>query len=234
MRSELENRRLAVCAELIRTDGGGKKAAVDVGTDHSYLAAFLVQQNICGKVWACDINPRPLSFAEKTVHECALEDKITLVLSDGLDAFPQRPEGCTHIVCAGMGGELIADILSRCSWADSVTSVLQPMTKADELRKWLYRNGFRVDEERACRDGKFVYAIMRVKKGIPEYPCDERYLAAGRITADMADGREYLEMRARRLEKAAKGMLSSAEEQKRAEGGRIAELAVRLKKETEV
>ena len=29
----------------------------DIGTDHAYLPVFLIQQGICGKALACDINP---------------------------------------------------------------------------------------------------------------------------------------------------------------------------------
>lgn len=235
MKIELENKRLLACAELIRIDGCGEKNAIDVGTDHGYLAAYLVQQDICKSVHACDINPGPLGFAEKTVRLCGLEDRVHTQLSNGLDIFPEPPaEGCTHIICAGMGGELIADILSRCGWVkNGVGLILQPMTKADELRKWLYAEGFAVEEERACRDGKFIYAIMRVRFGQLQYSCDERYLAAGRITADTDDGRAYLKMRAERLEKAGRGMLASSDVDKRAEGERLAVLAERLRKESE-
>lgn len=237
MKIELENKRLLTCAELIRSDGCGEKYAIDVGTDHGYLAAYLVQQGICRGVTACDINPSPLSFAERTVAECGLDGSVKLMLSDGLDVFPKPPDGCTHIVCAGMGGELIADILSRCGWAkDGVGLILQPMTKADELRKWLYSEGFIVEQEHACRDGKFIYAIMRARFGngkAPDYPCDDRYLAAGRITADTDEGAAYLSMRAERLEKAGRGMLSSSDAEKRVEGERLTRLAEQLKKESE-
>lgn len=51
---------------------------------------------------------------------------------------------------AGMGGELIAKLLEKCPWVkNGVNLVLQPMTKWDVLRKWLYDNGFEV-KKRAC------------------------------------------------------------------------------------
>ena len=65
------------------------------------------------------------------------------MLSDGLDNVP--PEGITDVVMAGMGGELIARLLEKCPWVkNGVNLVLQPMTKWDVLRKWLYANGFEV------------------------------------------------------------------------------------------
>lgn len=234
----LENKRLAVCAEMIAQDGfagsDGKKRAADVGTDHGYLAAYLAAEGICESVTACDINEKPLALAERTVRENGLTGKVTTVLSDGLDNVDGS--GITHIICAGMGGELIADIISRCGWAKETHLVLQPMTKADELRRYLYENGWRVTAEKARRDGDFVYAIMFAEKTSEPigYPCDERYLAAGRISAaDGGDAADYLLMRAGRLRRAGEGMLGSASEEVQAEGRRLTALAERLEKEAE-
>ena len=232
MRLELINKRLIACAEAVR--GSQTDYACDIGTDHGYLAAYLVQQGISRRVWACDINPRPLGFAEKTIAEYGLGDSVTAVLSNGLDAFPQPPaEGSFAVICAGMGGELIADIISRCGWADKAVLILQPMTKADVLRGWLYDNGYSITAETACEDGSFVYSVMTAVKRPPEYECGERYLSAGFVTAETDDGRKYLAMRSARLRTAGEGILSSSDEKKRAEGRRLTALAERLKKESE-
>ncbi len=232
MRLELINKRLVECAEAVRLCN--TRYAADVGTDHGYLAAYLVQHGICEHVWACDINPKPLGFAEKTIREYGMQDSVTAVLSDGLDAFPVPPaQGSFSVICAGMGGELIADIISRCSWADGCRLILQPMTKADVLRKWLYENGWSVVRENACEDGSFVYSVMTAVKNAPGYACDERYLTAGFVTAETEDGRKYLTMKAARLKRAGEGMLSSLDEKTHAEGRRLTALAERLEKESE-
>ena len=83
---------------------------------------------------------------------------------------------------AGMGGELIARLLEKCPWVkNSVNLVLQPMTKWDVLRKWLYANGFEVKKELACTEGQFAYSVMQaVYTGkTPSYECDDRYLQFG-------------------------------------------------------
>lgn len=95
------------------------------------------------KALACDVAPMPLKSAEEHINREGLSDRIGTVLSDGLDNVP--PEGITDVVMAGMGGELIARLLEKCPWVkNSVNLVLQPMTKWDVLRKWLYANGFEV------------------------------------------------------------------------------------------
>jgi tRNA (adenine22-N1)-methyltransferase len=226
---KLENKRLLTCAELLATSACENRTAADIGTDHGYLACYLVETGICQRAVAADINPLPLKSAERTVRQCALSDKITLVLSDGLDSV--SPDGITDIICAGMGGELIIRILSRHEWIKKCTLVLQPMTKADELRRWLYDGGFFVEEERACRDGKFVYTIMRVSynPSAVDYLCDERYLSVGRIKPDGKDSADYIRITAERIRRAGIGMLQSGD--KRSEGENAVRLADGLLKE---
>jgi tRNA (adenine22-N1)-methyltransferase len=102
------------------------------------------------------------------------------------------------------------------------------MTKADELRRWLYENGFAVKEERACRDGKFAYAIIRAEydPNAIDYPCSERYLAVGRIRPDLPDACDYINVTAARLRRAGNGMLKSPD--KCSEGKRLVRLADEL------
>lgn len=206
---KLENKRLLACAELMAQEGGNDRCAADIGTDHGYLAAYLVQSGICKSAVAADINEKPLASAKKTIAEYGLEGKVTPLLSNGLDSVPRGD--ITHIICAGMGGELIADIISRCEWAKECTLILQPMTKPDELREWLYDHGFLITRELARRDGRFVYSVMTAKhseSGIP-YPKDVLYLHAGAIDPEEEDGTEYIRIAAERLKRAGEGILSS-------------------------
>ena len=66
------------------------------------------------------------------------------------------------IIIAGMGGELIIDILERGkSFFDKKnTFILSPHTKTDEVRDYLLRKGFEILKEDMCIDeGKF-YTVM--------------------------------------------------------------------------
>ena len=73
-------------------------------------------------------------------------------------------EGDT-LVIAGMGGELIADILSRWDYTENptVTYLLQPMTRPVHLRQWLYAHRFTLQEERCCRANGKLYSVMRAQ-----------------------------------------------------------------------
>ena len=183
----------------------------------------MIKENMCKKALACDVAPMPLKSAEEHIRREGLSDRIKTVLSDGLDNVP--PEGITDVVMAGMGGELIARLLEKCPWVkNSVNLVLQPMTKWDVLRKWLYANGFEVKKELACTEGQFAYSVMQaVYTGkTPSYDCDDRYLQFGFVKPE-GEGKEYIARQAKRIFVAGSGMMKS--EDKKELGERLVKLA---------
>ena len=127
----------------------------DVGTDHALLACYLAQ-NGAKEVIASDVKEGPLSAARRTIAEQGVTN-VTAVLSDGLE----RIDYADDVVICGMGGELIMKIISGCRFLSEDTRfILQPMTKADTLRRELYRGGFDIIEERAVREGDRFYTVM--------------------------------------------------------------------------
>ena len=97
--------RLLSCASMVRPGG----VAADVGTDHGYLAVYLVEQGICPVVFASDIREGPLSAARRSAEKAGLTEQIRFCLSDGLRELPVS--GIDTVICAGMGGENIIHIL---------------------------------------------------------------------------------------------------------------------------
>lgn len=219
--------RLLTCAKFIC----GKKA-VDVGTDHGYLAVYLVENNICSEVIACDVNKKPLEAAMKTVQLAGVTEKVKTILSDGLDNVSS--DGVTDVIMAGMGGELIVRLIQKCQWLfdkeKNVNLILQPMSKSEILRKWLYENKFIIKDEIACCDGGFVYSVMQCEflGEDLDYLCDDRYIYAGKVDNNYDDGVNYLKRQAQRLYTAGKGMLKS--EDKKSEGKRLIEISQNLLK----
>ena len=130
--SQLDNR-LKLCSDFVRK---GAKLA-DIGTDHAYLPVWLCRIGRCPSALAADINPEPLKRGEGTIIESGLSDRIETRLSDGLKEI--RRDEADDIVIAGMGGELIAKILSECSFATDSSKhfILQPMTRSEVLIAWL-------------------------------------------------------------------------------------------------
>lgn len=135
--------------------------AADIGCDHGHLICYLAEQGIITGGYACDINVGPLQSAQNTIQAAGLQDKITTLLCDGLRCVPKEVE---EIIIAGMGGELIAKILLDAPFTRDTSKhfILQPMTKAERLRKQLLQNGFTIEKEEPVTVGKFVYTVLSV------------------------------------------------------------------------
>lgn len=148
--------RLSAVASLVRE---GSRVA-DIGTDHGYLIAYLIENGISPCGIAADINKGPLENARGTAVDAGISDKVQLILSDGLKNIPEN--SCDDIVIAGMGGNLIAEILSACEWIynKNLNIVAQPMSHAEVLRDFYINNGFEIKEEKTATDGKRLYCVM--------------------------------------------------------------------------
>lgn len=137
----------------------------DIGTDHGYLPAFLVQNGVCPGAVAADVRPGPLAVAVKTAQAAGVDDRIEFVLTDGLDGID--PQKADTVVLAGMGGETMADILSRAPWTlDRRTHlILQPQTKLDVLSAWLDAAGYAYDDACLVRDSGRLYTVFSARRG---------------------------------------------------------------------
>jgi len=198
------NKRLSLCASFV-TKGG---VAVDVGTDHAYLSSFLILNNISKNVIACDINSKPLLIAKKTLERYKIQDKITLLQSDGLKNVPD--ENVTDVIIAGMGGELITQIIENAIWLKRGTNlVLQAMSRASYLRKWLLNNGFRINLEQAVEDENFIYTVIKAEYCGEKIEVDDFFAETGMLDFKDKISQKYLIFQAKRLEKVSKEMFNS-------------------------
>lgn len=166
--------RLAAAAGMVRKGG----EICDVGTDHALLPCRLYLDGE-RKLTAADINEGPLLSAKQTVlHYIGKEDAVRLVLSDGLEKIDHADD----VIIAGMGGELIAEIVSGCRFLSKSTHfVLQPMTKAEVLRKELYKNGFYIEKELTAEDNGRNYVIMSVYYNGEKQEISDAFAYAGKV-----------------------------------------------------
>lgn len=134
----------------------------DIGTDHAYLPVYLCQSGRIDRALACDIAKGPCESARKTVSEAGLDDRIRVVMTNGL--FGLEKEGLTDIAICGMGGELIAAILHQADFVKSphMRLVLLPMTKTAFLRGYLAQNGFVIEDETLSSVQNIVYTCLCV------------------------------------------------------------------------
>lgn len=146
--------RLNTVAQLVNRGS----SVADVGCDHGYIPVYLIENSIVKHAIACDINEKPLRTCIELVKQCGFESKIECLISDGLDQV--KGDRVDDIIIAGMGGELIADILSRCDYIQSKHLVLNPMTHPEIARKWLYDNGFEIINDLVVQDAKHYYSVF--------------------------------------------------------------------------
>lgn len=218
--------RLALLASLVPE---GCRVA-DVGTDHGYLPVYLLQRGRIAGAIAADIGEEPLAHAKCTAEEYGV-DALELRLCDGLSAI--APEEVDTVVVAGMGGETIISILEAAPWTREGrhTLLLQPMTKAPDLRRWLAASGYTFIEERLVWDKGFLYPVLRVAGGGERHLLTERQALCGLcLKGDPLYG-DYLSHHAEKLRKAAAGLRRSRRENALSEAEAMEALAASLEKE---
>lgn len=171
---------------------------------------------------ASDINEGPLKFAQQTIIKYHIEDKIRLLKSDGLKNIPS--ENVSDVVIAGMGGETIAEIISGTQWLKSgVNLVLQPMTRAGYLRKWLYKNGFEIAEEKAVIQDRFIYTAIRAFYSGYKFNIGKVTEIAGRINIETDAGMKYCQNQLSKINNIAMGLSKAGKTADSQEYQRIAE-----------
>lgn len=150
----------------------------DVGTDHAYLPIYLLQSGRIEQAYAMDIKQGPLLAAKEHILACGLGDYITVRLSDGLDSL--NPKEADTILIAGMGGDVMLHILESGKSVVNVSKelILQPQSKIEQVRKYLYQSGYVIDkEDMVLEDGKY-YTMFHVfiggsEKKKKEYSLEE-------------------------------------------------------------
>lgn len=153
--------RLLAAAQLVPPDA----AVADIGTDHAYLPVWLLKQGKVRYAIAADLRQGPLDRARLTAKEFDCRENIDFRLCDGLSGI--RPDEADCIVIAGMGGETIATILQAAPWLRDTryTLVLQPMSAQNDLRRWLWQEGFSIENEQLVCEGEKLYNIIAARFG---------------------------------------------------------------------
>lgn len=154
------SKRLKAVADMV-TKGNN---AADIGTDHGYVPIYLVKNHISGHVYAMDINEGPLKMADKNICLEGFSEKITTVLSDGMEKL--KDHMAETVIIAGMGGDLIADILFRGKNIKGIKElVLSPHKRIDIVRKYLTENHWKIIQEEMVKDAGKYYTILKAVPG---------------------------------------------------------------------
>ena len=157
--------------------------AADVGTDHGYVPIALVERGISPFAIAMDIKPGPLERAGENISQHKVAGKISVRLSDGLNALADKEADC--VIISGMGGALILRILQD---AGSLlytmkTLVLSPQSEAEKVRGWLYERGFGFLDEEMVEEEGIYYPIMKIAVPTASDRIKPRYSADVRLVS---------------------------------------------------
>lgn len=140
------------------------KTLADIGTDHGYVPLLALRRGLCDKAIACDINRDPLDKARLNAILEGMGEELEFRLGDGLT--PLKPNEANEIVIAGMGGNLIRDILVQ--GEDKIDNceniILIPAQNPEVLREYLYKNNFEIIKEDLCEDEGIYYELFKVRK----------------------------------------------------------------------
>lgn len=137
----------------------------DIGTDHGYLPAALLQQGRITRAIAGDYNRGPYLSACQLAAEQGLEERMSVRLGNGLSVL-QPGEADTVSIC-GMGGQLMLEILAAAPevLAQVRRLILQPQRHNDRLRNWLAEHDWRIVEERLVEDNGHIFEIIAAERG---------------------------------------------------------------------
>jgi tRNA (adenine22-N1)-methyltransferase len=172
----------------------GERVA-DIGADHALLPIALFERDITRALILSDIRPGPLEKARAGIARRLPGEVFDIRLGGGL--APLGKGEVDTVVIAGMGGLLIASILS----ADPEKArsfkryILQPRNAADKLRIRLAELAFVIGDEALATEGRFICEIICASPGggrrrvLPNadavYPA-ERVLTDGGLSAEIS------------------------------------------------
>ncbi len=135
----------------------------DIGCDHGYCTAYVLEKGLCEKAYVSDISAACLKKAETLLHNEIAAGRCMPVCADGLDGV--RDADC--VLIAGMGGEEIVHILERAPIPERF--VLQPMRNTEKVRRHLLARGVHIEADFTFEDGKFYDLIAGSSPGADEY-----------------------------------------------------------------
>lgn len=151
------------------------RTAADIGTDHAYVPLELIKKGICSRVIASDVRQGPVDIARDNIRKNNSSECIEVRMGSGLSVL--TPGETEDIIIAGMGGELIRDII-KSDYETAVKSrlILQPMNSQYELRHYLLENGFKIVCEDISVEGFKVYNLIVAEAGEGQpFECDGHY-----------------------------------------------------------
>ena len=146
-----------------------KGTAADIGADHGKLIIALFERGIINHGYAVENKVGPYNRLVEALKTNGLLDDIIPLLSDGIKDVP--PHVGTFII-AGMGGDLIIDILTKypAKTKQIQTLIVDAHTNVPKLREKVSKLGFVIADEMIVEEeGKYYEIIKFIRADIAYY-----------------------------------------------------------------
>ena len=158
------NARLKKIGDLVEANS----FCLDVGCDHALLDIYLVSKKKNIQAVASDIAEGPLEQAKNNIKRERLEDKIETRLGSGLKTYTDE---INTVIISGMGGRNIIGIckedLKILKKID--TLIISPNNYQEDVKRFLTKNGFYIENEEFVKDKRFIYQIIIFKRKKKKY-----------------------------------------------------------------
>ncbi len=145
---------------------GYLETVADIGTDHGFLPIYLNQIKERKKIILADISEKSLDKARNNIYFYMenRNDIFDFRVGDGLKIIDENEVDA--VVIGGMGGILIANILSENFKIASKVKrfVFQPRNACAKLRWWLENSGFKITSEKVVMEKKVPCEIILAEK----------------------------------------------------------------------
>ena len=165
----LLDERLSAAAELAREalTGMERPVAADIGCDHGRLCCALLQRDARARCIASDVSVPSLAKARSLARLTGLWERIDFRIGDGLSVLHDGEAEAVALL--GMGGTLMARLLDACPTPlmGARLAVLQPMRAGEDIRRYLYARGYRVERDLVVADAGRLYEVFSVLPPAP-------------------------------------------------------------------
>ncbi|WP_429970859.1 tRNA (adenine(22)-N(1))-methyltransferase [Fructilactobacillus sp. Tb1] len=154
------SKRMQAVADLVPKSNN----VADIGSDHAYLPAYLLEQGLIKHAIAGEVVDGPFKNAQSEIISQNLSHVMEARLGNGL-AVIEPSDHVDTITIAGMGGELITDILERgkAKLTNHPVLVLQANVDENTLRKWLANHQYEITGEDIVYDAGHFYEMFRAE-----------------------------------------------------------------------
>lgn len=177
--------RLKAIADMI----DGNSNIIDIGCDHGLLDIYLARKFNNITCIASDINQNALNTAIENIKKYNCQDKIQTIISDGLEEIDVTKNSI--IIISGMGTKTIKHILNSPKSLIPKQIIIQSNNDLYELRYFMIRKGFIINEEKVIKEKGIYYVIISFINGLKKYSKTSLYIGP-KIIENRKINKDYL------------------------------------------